>query len=214
MAYMPQDKKKAIEVVVKAICKRHGVKATVAVRHHSTLVLNIASGSIDFFGDRNRDRWSPERLAEPPTNIDVNPYYWREDFTGAALALFAEIFPVLNDGNHDHSDLMTDYHDVGWYVDVNVGRWDKPYLLTAATVPASTPPAPASPAVVLSATEVIAASQPDPRPIVAATAEPSPAQKAAATRRANLRLVSAEPVALAVPSPFPQFRFSPDRLLN
>jgi hypothetical protein len=39
---------------------------------------------------------------------------------------------AMNDGNHDRSDIQTDYFDVGWYVDVNIGRWNKPYILEAA----------------------------------------------------------------------------------
>jgi hypothetical protein len=35
----------------------------------------------------------------------------------------------MNAGNWDKSDIQTDYFDVGWYIDVNVGRWDKPYAL-------------------------------------------------------------------------------------
>jgi hypothetical protein len=35
----------------------------------------------------------------------------------------------MNGGNHDNSDVQTDYFDVGWYVDVNIGSWDKPYTL-------------------------------------------------------------------------------------
>ena len=31
----------------------------------------------------------------------------------------------MNVGNHDNSDPMTDYFDVGWYISVNLGRWDK-----------------------------------------------------------------------------------------
>jgi hypothetical protein len=32
-------------------------------------------------------------------------------------------------GNHNRSDIMSDYHDVGWYVDINIGQWNKPYIL-------------------------------------------------------------------------------------
>jgi hypothetical protein len=32
-------------------------------------------------------------------------------------------------GNHDRSDIQSDYFDVGWYVDINIGRWNKPYAL-------------------------------------------------------------------------------------
>jgi len=27
---------------------------------------------------------------------------------------------------------MTDYFDVGWYISVNLGRWDKPYIVSEA----------------------------------------------------------------------------------
>jgi len=33
-------------------------------------------------------------------------------------------------GNHNNTDLMTDYFDVGWYIKINVGKWDKPYEVT------------------------------------------------------------------------------------
>jgi hypothetical protein len=34
--------------------------------------------------------------------------------------------------NHDNSDIMTDYFDVGWYVNIYVGKWNKPYNVKAA----------------------------------------------------------------------------------
>jgi len=34
-------------------------------------------------------------------------------------------------GNHNNTDLMSDYFDVGWYISINVGKWDKPYEVTA-----------------------------------------------------------------------------------
>jgi len=135
MAYMSQDKKKALAPNIKAICKRHGIKATLGVRHYSTLVLNISEGVIDFFGDRNPEAWSEERLNEPTTYLDVNPYHWRGAYNGKALAFFSELFPAMNEGNHDHSDSMTDYFDVGWYVEVNVGQYNKPYRLTGTPTP-------------------------------------------------------------------------------
>jgi len=37
----------------------------------------------------------------------------------------------MNEGNHDNSDIMTDYFDVGWYISVRLGKWDKPYVVNA-----------------------------------------------------------------------------------
>jgi len=36
---------------------------------------------------------------------------------------------VMNTGNWDKSDIQTDYFNVGWYVDVNIGKWNKPYIM-------------------------------------------------------------------------------------
>ena len=48
MAYMSQEKKKELSVGIKEVLKKYGVKGSIAVRHHSSLVVNIASGGLDF----------------------------------------------------------------------------------------------------------------------------------------------------------------------
>jgi hypothetical protein len=114
MAYMNQEKKKELAPLIKSICKKHEIKATIGVRNYSTLVLNIKSGSIDFDADR------------------VNEYWYHEHFAKneKALAFLSEVIPAMNVGNFDKSDIMTDYFHVGWYIDVKLGRYDKPYVLT------------------------------------------------------------------------------------
>ncbi len=137
MAYMSQEKKAKIAPVVKAICKKYGVKASLAVRNHSTLVLNVKQGTIDFIENFiETDHASNHGRKMDPTQIeyicknrslDVNVYWYKEHFSGRALKFLQEVIPAMNAGNHDRSDAMTDYFDVGWYVDVNIGRWNKPY---------------------------------------------------------------------------------------
>jgi hypothetical protein len=134
MAYMNQDKKAMISPVVKAILKKYKVKGTLAVRNHSTLVLNIKSGSIDFIDNfnntvSNTSRYlaSPQNFRKAEGSLDVNPYWYHEHFNGTALECLKEIMTAMNDGNHDNSDIQSDYFDVGWYVDINIGQWNKPY---------------------------------------------------------------------------------------
>jgi hypothetical protein len=130
MAYMNQERKAKIAPVVKAICKKYGVKATMSVSNHSTLCLNIKESGIDFIGDYNLA--NGQRIQNPATTyIDVNPYWYREHFTGVALNFLTEVLVAMNAGNWDRSDIQTDYFDVGWYVGVNIGKWNKPYILTA-----------------------------------------------------------------------------------
>ncbi len=134
MAYMNQDRKAQIAPAVKSILKRYGVKGTLAVRDHSTLVLNIKSGTLDFIKDYNEtvgNRPDKYRLGSPATvSLGINPYWYRDHFSNKVIRKFLdEIFGAMNVGNHDNSDSQIDYFDVGWYVDVNVGKWNKPYVL-------------------------------------------------------------------------------------
>ena len=130
MAYVSQERKAQLAPAIKAICKQYGIKATLAVRNHMTLCLNIKSGRIDFISNFNENlgpRCNPAK-----DSIDVNPYWYHDHFTGEAKAFLTDIMTAMNQGNHDRSDIQTDYFDVGWYVDVNIGRWNKPYILEAA----------------------------------------------------------------------------------
>lgn len=133
MAYMSREKKAKIAPVVKAICAKYKVKVTLAVHNHSTLSLNIKSGPIDFIGNANRvigERPGGFRNGNPAKDsMQVNEYWYHEHFDGVAKEFLREVLEAMNDGNHNRSDIQADYFDVGWYVNVNVGKWDKPYIL-------------------------------------------------------------------------------------
>ena len=123
MAYMSQEKKAKIAPAVKAILKKYNVKASLAVRNHSTLVLNVKQGPIDFINDFGNSEDAKK------FGIQVNPYWYHEHFVGESKKFLTEVITAMNDGNHDRSDIQSDYFDVGWYVDVNIGQWNKPYAL-------------------------------------------------------------------------------------
>lgn len=130
MAYFSQEKKAKIAPKVKALLKKYNLKGSLSVRHHSTVVLTVKSGTIDFIGNYYEttnldDRLKRDRL----TSLDVNPYWYQDNFTGKAKQFLEDVFAVLNEGNHNNSDIQTDYFDVGHYVDVNIGKWDQPYAL-------------------------------------------------------------------------------------
>ena len=141
MAYVSQDLKAKLAPTIKAICKKYGVKASIAVHNHSTLCLNIKSGKIDFienFIERDAGVMSGRKMAPEQVDylrknrsLDVNVYWYKEHFTGKALKFLQEVIPAMNNGNHDNSDIQTDYFDVGWYIDVNIGKWNKPYTVEA-----------------------------------------------------------------------------------
>lgn len=132
MAYMSQETKAKIQPTIKAILKAYGIKGTLAVRNHMTLVLNISEGKLDFIANCNRvcgsSAYQTRNGFQPKRDyLDVNPYHFRDHFDGKCRDFLTEILAAMNTGNWDESDIQTDYFNVGWYVDVNIGRWDKPY---------------------------------------------------------------------------------------
>ena len=115
MAYMSQENKKTLAPAIKSVLKEYGVKGSIGVDNHSTLVVNLKEGHIDF-GSKNDS---------------VNPYWIDKHYTGIAQQFLNELKTAMMAGNYNNSDIMTDYFDVGWYIEINVGKWNKEYNLTA-----------------------------------------------------------------------------------
>ena len=141
MAYMNQDRKKAIAPAVKALLAKYGVKATLGVNNYSTLVLNIKEGALDFIGQANADNkksaeWNGRPFYEVKGYYDVNPYYAHESGDKKIGQFFKELVAVMNGkgssiSNHNNSDIQTDYFDVGWYLNISIGQYNKPYTVVA-----------------------------------------------------------------------------------
>lgn len=133
MAYMSQENKAKIAPAIKAILKKYNVKASLSVRNHMTLALNVKSGSIDFIGNFNKTVEAQPggfRNGTPAEgSLQVNPYWFQDHFDGVAKKFLKEVLEAMNMGNWDKSDSQSDYFNVGWYVDVNIGKWDTPYVL-------------------------------------------------------------------------------------
>jgi hypothetical protein len=136
MAYMSQEHKAKLAPTIRAICKRYGIRATLAVRNHSTLMLTIKQGEIDFIGNSNQvcgnDHYQVARGFKPNTSgyESVNPYHYRSHFSGRALEFLQEVIPAMYGPDYfDHSDIQTDYFHCSHYIDVSIGRWNSPYAL-------------------------------------------------------------------------------------
>ena len=124
MAYMNQEKKKVIASKLKPVLKKYGVKGTLSVRNHSSIVLNVKAGKIDFFEDYG-DREDAKKFG-----IQVNPYWFHDHFEGKSKQFLTEAFDALKSaGYYDNSDAQIDYFDTAYYYDINIGNWKKPYVL-------------------------------------------------------------------------------------
>lgn len=137
MAYVSQELKSKLAPKIKAICKKYKVKASLAVNNHSTLVLNVQSSPIDFIKNFNETidsrgaQYHANSFSPAEKSIQVNPYWYQDHFSGKAKAFLSEVLPAMNEGNFDKSDIQSDYFHVGWYVSVNIGKWNKPYEVVA-----------------------------------------------------------------------------------
>jgi hypothetical protein len=140
MAYVSQDLKSKLSPTIKAICKKHGVKASIAVRHHSTLVLNVKSGKIDFIENYIKtdadkvaaNKMSLDTIAHIRKNqsLDVNTYWAHEHYSGKAKQFLTEMISAMKGPDFfDHTDAQTDYFHCSHYIDINIGKWDKPYIV-------------------------------------------------------------------------------------
>ena len=128
MAYVDQAKKQKIAAELKKVVPQ-GWKYSLAVNHHSTIVMTIASAPFDLIGAFNESEYFDPKTA---TDISVNPYHFRSHMHDQCIAdIFEKFFDALNTDNFDKSDIMTDYFHVGHYVTLNIGRWNKPFINTA-----------------------------------------------------------------------------------
>ncbi len=175
MAYMNQEKKKKIQAELKKVIPS-GWKWSLSVRHHMAIVLTIWQG--------------PKELTingegETADHRQLNEYYLDRAFQDPkTVETFQKINEALNLDNFNNSDPMTDYFHVGHYVDIEIGRWDKPYVVIE-TEPvkatAETEPEPADLAV-----DFFQAATADPIVETAAepvTVDPTPKQAKTAVKR-------------------------------
>ena len=140
MAYVSQELKSKLSPKIKAICKKHGVKASIAVRHHSTLVLNVKSGKIDFIENYIKtdadkvaaNKMSADTIAHIRKNqsLDVNTYWAHEHYSGKAKQFLTEMISAMKGPDFfDHTDAQSDYFHRSHYIDINIGKWDRPYIV-------------------------------------------------------------------------------------
>lgn len=138
MAYMNQEKKAIISNLMKPILKKYKVKATLSVDNHSTINLNIKSSAFDFVGIYNKYLKDSQELRYPNQTFTNREHFklthgWVDDYySGVELAFFKEAFTALQGaGYYNNTDSQIDYFDTAYYFYINVGDWNKPYVMSA-----------------------------------------------------------------------------------
>ena len=126
MAYVSQDDKKALAPGIKAVLNKYGMKGSIRVRHHSTLVVTVKSGAIDFSDYMRGEAY-----------IDVNPYWIDQHYNGIARDFLNELLDAMKGPNYfNDDDAMTDYFHRSHYTDISIGTaWNKPYTYMPNSIP-------------------------------------------------------------------------------
>ena len=132
MAFINVEKKREIMEKVKPVLKKYGVSGTASIRNHSTFVLTLRKGTLDLVADADLE-WIPVSKDELRQRAwDVNPYHYDRTFKGKTRAFMDELFTAIKTAGawYDKSDIMVDYFDTAFYIDVQLGTWAKgPYVV-------------------------------------------------------------------------------------
>ena len=136
MAYVSQEMKAKLAPAIKAVLARYGIKGSISVGNHSSLVVTLKEGRLDLIGEANRfNREYAERTGQrfyPVTgNYQANAYRSDQYADNTVGQFFRELTAAMRgDLWYDCSDIQTDYFDTAYYMSINVGRWNRAYVCT------------------------------------------------------------------------------------
>lgn len=125
MAYVSQEMKKELAVGIKKVLKKYGCKGNIGVKNHMSLYVDVMEGPIDF------DFSHGEGYSQ------VNTYWIDDHYDGIAKDFLNDLKSAMK-GNkwYDNSNAQIDYFDTAYYIDINIGKWNKPYQLNTTKVAA------------------------------------------------------------------------------
>jgi hypothetical protein len=138
---MFQEKKKLIAAELKKVVPSDW-KYSLST-DSSYIYMIIKSAPIDLMDFSNPEIVSPLSLSHPDVHEQIFEGYknsgWapishrhpEHHYSGETLKIIKNITIALNTTNFDRSDLTTDYHCVGHYVSLSIGRsFTHPFLIT------------------------------------------------------------------------------------
>jgi hypothetical protein len=125
---MNQEKKAKIAALLKEVMPK-GYKYSLSVDNYTTIILTIAAAPIDLV------KIAVEKAGYHALDghVQLNSHHLAKHFEKTEVAdLFKKIEAAMYGADyHDNSNIMIDYHDTAYYVNVNLGKWNKPFLVTA-----------------------------------------------------------------------------------
>ena len=137
MAYITSETVKEFRNQIKAAFPASkGWKWSVTKEHHSSVTCALMQfpAGYDFAIKREGNDTSN------PLYTQLNHYYLENSSLGKKeIAVLNKVKDILFSKHWDKSDIMTDYFNCAYYVNMHIGKWDKPAVQAAPKKPASTP---------------------------------------------------------------------------
>ena len=141
LAYISQTEKKELAPAIKKVLKAYGMKGTLSINHYSTLAVNLKGGSLDLLGaaQKKNDIYSERhgrKISDIGSYYQANAYSVETEYDQIDSKIgqfYRDLIKAMKGTKwFDKSDLMTDYHHIAYYLNINVGKWDRPYEFTGA----------------------------------------------------------------------------------
>ena len=116
MAYISQKDKKELAVGIKKVLKKYGCKGNIGVKNHMSLYVDVMEGPIDF------------KHTHGDGYTQVNTYWIDDHYDGIEKDFLNDLKSAMK-GNkwYDNSNAQIDYFDTAYYIDINIGKLNKPY---------------------------------------------------------------------------------------
>lgn len=119
MAYISAEEIDVIRKELKAAFPaKQGWKFLISRSHHSGINVAIAEAPLEL---RNNTDEAYE---------NVNEHWISERANKESIVILKDMLKIINKKNFDKSDLQSDYHNVGFYTNLSIGKWDKPFKLS------------------------------------------------------------------------------------
>lgn len=139
MAWVQKETIDKVRAALKVLNKGYGMKTSVSGTNSSSLKVRIVSGKLDLIGNYietvgaanvMRDYEEVAKYIKRTGYIQVNHYWLETNYTGTTLEYLEKVKVIMAVDHWDKSDIQSDYFHCAYYMNIDIGKWDKGYEVT------------------------------------------------------------------------------------
>jgi ribosomal protein L30E len=134
MAWVHKDTVTKVRNGLKLLNKEYGMKTSVSGTNSHSLKVKISSGKIDFITNFCEtvpsDYEEAVKYIQKTRHVQVNHYWLDSNYSGVALEYLQKVKALTMLDHWDKSDIQSDYFHCSYYINIDIGSWNKPYEVT------------------------------------------------------------------------------------